>query len=513
MEESLIEPKLILEKALVTGLSALSVAFFVTVSHAAGRFAAYNLRVLDRITEMSAADLNGDGLDDLLVIHTKGFPPASERWISTFWQRPDGGFSTAADLAWRLPDSIVALDTGDIRADPGDDLIALTSSGVFRVAYTGSAAALSLEPVIDVAPVALPPSEDDTPLLDFVQDWNGDGRDDVAVIGPGRLLIFNALQGGSFSGPDSVEIETRVNTLVDVSENGRKLDAISVTRRSPSFAPVDLDGDGDTDLASYWDDQVRFHLRVDGLLSFKPGASVWLKLLEEEEKSNRDFDLGVSVMDVDGDGIADIFAGKSTRRGVGDFFSSVVLYFGGGGLDFEREPDWATSVKGTSRGHWIDLDGDGRRELMLPVVSLGITDIVRILLTKNVKVEFYFYFLSKGREISQTPGFIKEVTLEVGLEEGGGAQAVDFSGDYNGDGRNDLVVGTGKNELSVFLGKEPSKGELFDRKPEEKIPVDPFGDLRAMDLNGDGKDDMILYYRDHPTMSSHARILVNLGSW
>jgi hypothetical protein len=103
--------------------------------------------------------------------------------------------------------------------------------------------------------------------------------------------------------------------------------------------------------------------------------------------------------------------------------------------------------------------------------------------------------------------------LEVGFEEGGEAQIVSFDGDYNGDGRKDLVVATGAMELSIFLGKEPSKGELFSRKPVEKIEADTFGEFKPLDLNGDGKQDMILYYSGFPEKSSKASIILNAVNW
>jgi hypothetical protein len=486
---------------------------FAAGSHAEDRFAVYGIRVLDRITDVMAADLDGDGLEDVIVLHTKGFPPEGERWVSFFWQRPDGGFSTAADLAWELPDSVVAVDVGDIDGDPGVELMVLTPEGVSRAACDRTDGRVTLEPVIGGVDGALLPSKETAPVIDFTQDWTGDGRDDIAVMSPGAVLMFDSLPDYSFADPETVEVESRVGISVNETEDGRQFPAVSLTSRIPFLEPVDLDGDGDFDLVVHWDDHVRFHLRNDGALSRTPDRSLWLRLLSESERSSLDLELGVTVIDVDGDGIGDLYGGKSARQGVSDFSSSLVLYFGDGSLNFEGEPDWKADVQGMSQGHWIDLDGNGRRELVLPVVSLGIADIIRILISKNVKVQFYFYFVPETREIPQEPDFVKEVTLEVGLEEGGEAQIVDFEGDYNGDGRKDMVVATEKDELSVFLGKEPSKGELFERRPEEKIPVQTFGHFDALDLNGDGRDDMILYYRANPKMRSRAAILVNVGPW
>ncbi len=480
---------------------------------AADRFEVYNLRVLDRVTDLLPVDIDGDGLRDLVVLHTKGSPPEAERWMSIFWQRPEGGFSTAADLAWPLPDSIAAVDAADIHDDPGMELLALSPGGVSRILYGGSSRKPAFEPLISGLAGAILPAPDRAAVLDFAQDWNGDGCHDIAFLSLDELFFFMARPGPSFCDPQRVEIESRIGMEVDRDFIKPHHEAVSVSRDFPTFAPVDLEGDGDSDLVVHWDDQARFFVRVGGEIPRRPDSSVWLELLSEEEKEGGDFWLDVSITDVDGDGYADLYAGKSTREGVSDFLSSVVLYFGDGRLDFAGEPDWSTSVKGMSLGDWIDLDGDGRRELVLPVVSLGITDLVRILLTRKVKVEFQFYFVSPDRNIARNPDFIEEVTLEVGLDKGGEAQIIEFDGDYNGDGRKDMVVATGEEELSVYLGKEPSKGELFERKPEEKVKVGTFGSLRSLDLNGDGKDDMMVFYPERPGMSSHVGIVVNRGPW
>ncbi len=499
--------------ALTAGVCAALIVSLAGSSSADGRFEVYDIRVLDNITDILAADLNGDGLKDIIVIHTKGYPPRTQRWLSFFWQQPGGGFSTAADMAWRLPDAVAALDVGDMDVAPGEDLFALTPSGVYRMELPGDEGSPRLERVVVGVIGAVLPSMDFVPSLNFVQDWNGDGRDDVGIVSMGELFIFESSEADSLPDPQVLDMESRVGLRVHESGNGESYDEVSVTRHIPSFAPVDLEGDGDSDLVIHWSDQARFFLRRDGTLPSRPDSSLWLRLLDDNEATNRDIELSISVVDVDGDGIADLFGGKSIRQGVGDFSSYVELYFGDGTLDFRRAPDWSTTVQGMSSGHWLDIDGDGRKEFMLPVVSLGITDLVRILLTKKVKVEFYFYVVRENRAISQEADFVKEVTLEVGLDEGGDAQIINFEGDYDGDGRRDMVAATGENELSVYLGKKPSKGELFERKQEEKIQVYTFGEFRPLDLNGDRKDDMILFYKDNPDMRSRASIVVNRGTW
>jgi len=73
------------------------------------------LSVADRLLSLEDEDLDLDGLGDILIIHRKGLHPRETRWISIFWQRADGGFSTAADQSWEI-DPDAAVDD----ADPGD---------------------------------------------------------------------------------------------------------------------------------------------------------------------------------------------------------------------------------------------------------------------------------------------------------------------------------------------------------------------------------------------------------
>jgi len=479
---------------------------------AAGKFLAYDIRVLDRITDVVVADLDGDSLKDLVVLHTKDYPPHTERWVSLFWQKKEGGFSSAADRTWELPDEISALDVGDILADPGEELVGLTRSSVCVMSRDGPADSSFLRPIVEGLDGSVPPSPDAAPWLDFVRDWDGDGLADLAVPCAEGLFIYK-VRDDTASGPQVLEFERRISLAVKADTEERGLDAVSVTVHLPFFTPADLDGDGDLDIASHWNDELRLYLQTDGLFSRRPDSSVRLDLLTEEEKAEGDFDVGVAVTDVDGDGMADLFAGKSASRGVADFFSSVVLYYGDGEIGFDRDPDWTASVDGMSRGRWLDLDGDGRKELVMPVVKLSIADLVRILLTKKVKVRFCFYFIHEDRTVPAEPDFTREVTLQVGLDEGGAAQIVNFEGDYNGDGRKDMVVATGDTELSVYLGKPPSKGELFQRGPAEKIRTETYGVLRPVDLDGDGRQDMILFNRDNPREGSRARILMNVGPW
>ena len=91
------------------------------------------------------------------------------------------------------------------------------------------------------------------------------------------------------------------------------------------------------------------------------------------------------------------------------------------------------------------------------------------------------------------------MALEAGLHEpvagdaiGSGVVAI---GDFNGDGSPDVAMATGMGSVAVFLGTR--KG-LF--QPAINFPVEigssPPGGIKTADVNGDGKQDLVVALQD-----------------
>ena len=155
----------------------------------------------------------------------------------------------------------------------------------------------------------------------------------------------------------------------------------------------------------------------------------------------------------------------------------------------------------------LDLEGDGRVELLEARVPLGILQLVETLLTRSVDVDVRIY--ERGRELPFGP----EPWLAVGLDMGFRFETFEPRGffptlreDWNADGAFDRI-GAGNGEaLEIYLGG--SAARLRERVARQ--PFDTNGALRMGDLDGDELPDLLVFDRTRP--DTPIRIGVNRGT-
>lgn len=345
-------------------------------------------------------------------------------------------------------------------------------------------------------------------------DFNGDGRPDLATVGSGGVSVLLGLGDGSFAPAQHFAISEDPGTGVTVSStsllsgdfNGDgHLDlATSITRRNTAnnrflpgsvsvllgrgdgtFGPPmlfaiagppktmlsgDFNGDGRPDLVTFTGG---YETSTTATLPTK--VSVLLGLGDGSFAPEHEFDIGVDASNGNS-GIVNLFVGdfNGDRRldlaaaGAG---VSVLLGMGDGTFAPERR----TSVpQRVFHALSADLNGDGR------------TDLVTAPYPPNGG--------SKAGNVSVWLGSADgTLVLEPQLDVGGWTAGM-LAGDFNGDGRLDLVLAVDVNfgsgtywEASVLLGKGDG---TFAPVQRLNIPAGTFT-LLSGDFNGDGHVDFV----------------------
>ncbi|MEJ2720655.1 MAG: VCBS repeat-containing protein, partial [bacterium] len=310
-----------------------------------------------------------------------------------------------------------------------------------------------------------------------------------------------------------VELDTRISSS---REEGSNDNTTGLTTRYtfPNVQLLDYNGDGLPDLIATREDRVTVYLQQsDGSYETTASTDHLFDVRTQEEKIEAYADIETLVEDLDGNGYADAVVTKQTMKGITNI-RGVVNIFWGGPDGYAAEPDQLIISEGTASvgAIFLDVNGDGRKDLVLPSIKFSIAAIIRILMTRSIKVYFNIFLLNEDGRISERPDFTKEVKFKIDFSGESDEQAMDLEGDYNGDKRTDFVFATGKNELSVYLGEPAGEDDLFSKRPVAKIEADAYGELSSADLNGDGYRDMIIYYPENKDLKGTLEVLINRGT-
>jgi hypothetical protein len=158
-----------------------------------------------------------------------------------------------------------------------------------------------------------------------------------------------------------------------------------------------------------------------------------------------------------------------------------------------RKSDWSSSLP------VVDVDADGFVELALGHIPLNTREGFReMAIARKFQFNLKLYFYRPGAGFPDNPDCQRDVSIHFDRKffaafggELDPQQLFSLDGDFNGDGRKDLMVRDHGDEISVyfFLGRE--KG--FSPKADLRFTcIDPIEWCQAKDLNGDGVSDLIV---------------------
>jgi hypothetical protein len=213
----------------------------------------------------------------------------------------------------------------------------------------------------------------------------------------------------------------------------------------------------------------------------------------------------VDAIDLDGDRRADLLVSHTA----GSLFSATTtlrIHLNRGGHWDLAKPDQQLRTEGGLTGNVvIDLDGDGRVELIEARVPAGVLAVVEMLVTRAIGAEVKIY--RRGERTPFDPKPWDHWTLDVPFSFAT-FRSLGFvptlEADLNGDGKNDLLGSGAGDRLEVRLGRDQGFGPVAASQP-----LETGGRIRFGDLDGDGLTDFVLYDPRRP--GTPVRVGINRG--
>jgi hypothetical protein len=464
-------------------------------------FALRSLACDGRTVAVEIADFDGDGHGDLLALVTRGVPPDERREVELRFGAQGGALAAAPELRTPLPVAAGAYDVGELDDRPGQELLLLHADGVTALSFAGRAPRTHTvrAPIATAAPGADERGNDRLRLL-------------RPELGPGRLLVpglgVAAVLGANGEVSGVPRTGARANYFLPprpgplLSEN-----ELELYFDVPRLDLADVDGDGRADLVASGRHELRVFLqRADGRFPADPDRVHPLRLLSEEDHVRNSGSVRTDVRDWDGDGRADLLVVHASG-GLLRAVTKTRLHRNRDGRWDLAAPDQVFERNGgVEVDELVDLDGDGRPELLRAFLPLGLLDLARLFVQRTIQVDAALHRNQGERGFEDAPwvrsGFAVTMDFETLRPKG---FVPSLGGDWNGDGHRDLVSGGDGAALELWLGGP--KHRFAARQVQQAL--DTGGRLRIGDLDGDGLPDLAVY--DPRSPGATVRIGRNLG--
>ena len=143
-----------------------------------------------------------------------------------------------------------------------------------------------------------------------------------------------------------------------------------------------------------------------------------------------------------------------------------------------------------------DIDGDGRKDLLVRKVRMSFGRVIRALLSGSVPLQLHFYRMTDDDTFAEEANYVTKTNVEFSVSSGQVDIPAIQVADFDADGLQDLMMQTDPNELSFQSGVRSS--DLFaENAIQLSVALPRNGDLVSTeDINSDGRADLVIRYNE-----------------
>ena len=426
----------------------------------------YQLNTQLPVWDVSARDVSGNGHDDIFAVAADDEPGSNERGLAVFLARDNGGYYGEPHFVLPLEDKVGSLFWAEVDGSEPKELVVAHAEGATIYQFTEGRFEVLAEPEF----MSLFPESARRPrfLNDLAVDLTGDGIDEWLIPMPTGYAVRNAEEEIAY-----------VRCEVDTGAGGGGEDGLTIRHSYPAFKAFDAPYSDNKAFVFLDDEQADFAYGPDWATRHR----FELPLADDDE-----WDASAKLTDITGDGLPDLVITK--LKGSLNVTVVTEVYLAEEPFVYPVEPTARYVFEGAfATPVVIDVDGDGRQDLVFLKVPYSIGSFVSYFLRGRVTVQADVYMYGDNG-FSDRPAYTGSFPIEVP----DGRRSVAYTmGDFSGNGHTDVAFGAGDDALVIHKN---TPGEFLSRRPWLTLDVPPHGNARARDLSNNGIDDIIIYHPD-----------------
>jgi hypothetical protein len=444
-------------------------------------------------SELLFCDLDGDRLKDIVLLEKTN--------LAVFFQDSNRGFRDEPDQRYGLGKEPALVWPAHLNSG-AESLLLMTSEGVVELRFRNRTGTPARELIIR-QPTVIPPALDNSADLALTFPLSTD-------TGTGWPLILVPVQGGAIQvwqhGDDWHRAQVLEGALDSRLWASTGKDTGYTTWVGMGVGVADLNGDRREDVIMRRypkTGMAAYAVCLQGTNGLFPAEPT----LTHETKP--DWRSWLGWVDVNCDGKVDLIKTRWLNEpwfvpGVrsGKVVVGICLANEQGQLPSEpqqvfRKNDWNPSVP------LLDLDGDGFPDLVLGYSLFDSREGARKMMTaRQLDFSLRFHFYQRGTGFSREPDCRRDLVIHLDRHSlylssdrrESFERFVGLEGDFNGDGKLDLLVRDQSDRVSVYFFLSREQG--FSREPGARFRCpDPIEWMQSQDLNNDGTSDLVVGLR------------------
>ncbi|MCH9030977.1 MAG: VCBS repeat-containing protein [candidate division Zixibacteria bacterium] len=430
-------------------------------------------------------DFNGDRLGDVAIIYFPTLGAHDRRYLAFFLQNKTSVFSASPSGLLELPATATQFQAVDLDGDGVFEILFVDNNGVQVVRFdTGSQTPKSRR-LIRKNTIYSAGVFRGAIVENLAHDLSGSPGLEIIIPTSDGAAIFEKSDDGKYQLLNEISLtEVGARSSVDLSifsDRSARSYVLEIPRSVVSDAG--LDGRADIYFLSsrrsslyVQDESGAFPRSADNTTIFTPFTS---------NEVCRSY-----LKDCNGDNRLDL-VNLRQRGGISAKETKVDFYLANSAGFFSAVPTKTLTISQAHCGiELTDIDGDRIPELALPTIELGTMSAIKMMMQKKGSAYLLIYPLVAG--VPQENLMVRkklDFRLDYDSPRPDQEVTINWSADFNADGRKDLVYSDGAGSLKIFYGQ--SKGYITD-EPNLEIEVEDAFRLSNTELNGDGRDDLIV---------------------